>query len=78
MRDEVKRVVRERVGGIASLSVVAVVEKLPKTRSGKILRRTIRDFTVKPRHEVPVPSTIEDTTALDVIFDALKDHGLQA
>ena len=55
--------VRAEVGAIAALSRVDVVEGLPKTRSGKILRKTMRQLA--DGEPAPVPSTIEDVAILD-------------
>ncbi len=57
--------VRKEIGSIVVLKRVNVLEKLPKTRSGKILRATIRKII---HHEsFPMPPTIEDPTSLDVL-----------
>jgi propionyl-CoA synthetase len=61
--------VRTEVGPIASLQRVDVVSALPKTRSGKILRRTMREI-VDGKHPA-VPSTIEDATVLDALAPVL-------
>jgi propionyl-CoA synthetase len=55
--------VRSEVGAFAALSRVDVVAGLPKTRSGKILRRTMRQLA--DGVDAPVPSTIEDPAVLD-------------
>jgi len=55
--------VRERVGPVASFKTVAIVDALPKTRSGKTLRATIRKIADGERWSVP--PTIEDATVLD-------------
>ncbi|GAA4655970.1 propionyl-CoA synthetase [Streptomyces chumphonensis] len=55
--------VREHVGPIASLKRVDVVNRLPKTRSGKILRRAMRG--IADGREEPVPATIEDPEVLE-------------
>jgi propionyl-CoA synthetase len=55
--------VRAEVGPIASLSQIDVVNGLPKTRSGKILRKTMRQ--IADDGDAPVPSTIEDVGVLD-------------
>jgi propionyl-CoA synthetase len=60
---ELVALVRERIGPVAALRRVDVVPALPKTRSGKILRRTMRG--IADRREEPVPSTIEDPGVLD-------------
>ena len=54
---------RERVGPVASFKTVAIVDALPKTRSGKTLRATIRKIADGERWSVP--PTIEDATVLD-------------
>ncbi|HLZ37246.1 MAG TPA: propionyl-CoA synthetase [Mycobacteriales bacterium] len=65
--DEVSRelvqLVRKEIGAVAALRDVAVVPALPKTRSGKILRRSMRG--IADGRPEPVPSTIEDPTVLD-------------
>lgn len=58
-----KESIREKIGTIASLKNVYVVNRLPKTRSGKILRKTIRQIIDGERYQVP--STIDDPTVLD-------------
>jgi propionyl-CoA synthetase len=62
---ELKALVRERIGGIAALKRVDVVAGLPKTRSGKILRKTMRGIAAGT--DEPVPSTIEDPSVLDAL-----------
>ncbi|HEV2885616.1 MAG TPA: propionyl-CoA synthetase [Jatrophihabitans sp.] len=62
--------VRDEVGPIASLSRVDVVAGLPKTRSGKILRATMRQLA--DGAEPAVPSTIEDITVLDNLRTVLR------
>lgn len=66
---EVAQLVRDKVGAIASLSRVDVVPALPKTRSGKILRRTMRG--IADGRDEPVPSTIEDRDVLDALRPTL-------
>ncbi len=62
--------VRDEVGAIASLAGVDVVPGLPKTRSGKILRRTMRQLA--DGQDAPVPSTIEDAGVLDRLRPILR------
>jgi propionyl-CoA synthetase len=57
---ELVSLVRERIGPVASLKTVAIVDALPKTRSGKILRATMRHMA--DGEEWSVPPTIEDAT----------------
>jgi len=61
--------VRERIGALACFNRVIVVERLPKTRSGKILRVILRKMA--DGEPYTVPSTIEDPTALDDIAQHL-------
>jgi propionyl-CoA synthetase len=65
------RLVREQVGPVAALREIAVVPALPKTRSGKILRGTMRG--IADGRDVPVPSTIEDPAVLEALRPIL--HG---
>ena len=60
---ELVALVRERLGPVASFKTVAIVEALPKTRSGKTLRATIRK--IADGEDWTVPPTIEDETVLD-------------
>ncbi|AXH94904.1 propionyl-CoA synthetase [Ornithinimicrobium avium] len=62
--------VRDEVGAVAALRRVDVVEALPKTRSGKILRRTMRQ--IADGQEAQVPSTIEDRGVLDALEPVLR------
>ncbi|MEQ9501185.1 MAG: propionyl-CoA synthetase [Deltaproteobacteria bacterium] len=66
---ECKQRVRDRIGPIASLSHVLVVKRLPKTRSGKILRRTMRAIADEQPYDLP--ATIDDPAILDEISSAL-------
>ncbi len=70
LRAELGQRVREEVGAIATLQRVDVVAALPKTRSGKILRRTMRQLA--DGDEAPVPSTIEDPTVLEDLSGILR------
>ncbi|TQO20730.1 propionyl-CoA synthetase [Rhodoglobus vestalii] len=65
---ELVALVREVIGPVAAFRDVMVVERLPKTRSGKILRKTIRQ--IFDGEEVRIPPTIEDITVLDPLFVA--------
>jgi propionyl-CoA synthetase len=70
LRDELVALVRDQVGAVASLKDVAVVPALPKTRSGKILRKTMR--SIADGVDEPVPSTIDDATVLDTLRPVLR------
>ncbi|HSK90349.1 MAG TPA: propionyl-CoA synthetase [Euzebyales bacterium] len=69
LRSEVVAMVRDEVGPVAAFRDLRVVDRLPKTRSGKILRRTMR--RIADGQEYAVPSTIEDPGALDTIRAAV-------
>ncbi|MCA2223838.1 propionyl-CoA synthetase [Nonomuraea aurantiaca] len=66
---ELVALVRERIGPVAAFRRAVVVGRLPKTRSGKILRATMRDIAAG--RDYRAPSTIEDPAALTEIADAL-------
>ncbi len=70
LEEELVHLVREQVGPIASLKHVLVVPQLPKTRSGKILRRTMRALVDGEAFQVP--STIEDASVLDTIANRIE------
>jgi len=70
LRAELVQLVRDQVGAVASLRDVAVVPALPKTRSGKILRKTMRG--IADGLDEPVPSTIDDPTVLDALRPVLR------
>jgi propionyl-CoA synthetase len=67
------QMVREQMGAIACFKKAVVVERLPKTRSGKILRGTMRH--IADGEEYRVPSTIDDADILGEIEDAVQDIG---
>lgn len=70
LKKELVKKVREEVGPIAVIGDIVFVEKLPKTRSGKIMRRTIRDIMLdNPLGDI---STMEDQTAVEEIKSACK------
>jgi propionyl-CoA synthetase len=70
---ELIALVRDEVGAVAAFKDVQVVEALPKTRSGKILRKTMRE--IADGQEPHVPSTIEDAGVLDTLRPALRREG---
>jgi propionyl-CoA synthetase len=70
LRGELVQLVRDQVGAVASLRDVAVVPALPKTRSGKILRKTMRG--IADGADEPVPSTIDDPSVLDALRPVLR------
>jgi len=70
---ELVQMVRERIGPVASFRVATVVKRLPKTRSGKILRGTIKK--IADGVECRVPPTIDDPVILDEITADLSVLG---
>jgi propionyl-CoA synthetase len=62
---EVIAMVRDRIGPVASFKQARVVNRLPKTRSGKIVRGTIKKIADGVDYQIP--ATIEDATVLDEI-----------
>jgi propionyl-CoA synthetase len=73
LRSQLIELVRDQVGPVASFKVVDIVPGLPKTRSGKILRKTMRG--IADGADEPVPSTIEDPATLDAIRPILRGDG---
>ena len=65
--------VRERIGPVAVFKNAVVVDRLPKTRSGKILRGTMSK--IADNKEYRVPATIEDPLVLDELREALRSIG---
>lgn len=70
---ELVRMVRERIGPVAAFKDATVVKRLPKTRSGKILRGTIKK--IADGAEYKVPATIDDAAILGEIGDSLGKLG---
>ncbi len=66
---ELVRLVREKIGPVASFKTAHVVKALPKTRSGKILRGTMR--RIADGEPYKTPATIEDASVLDDIKETL-------
>ena len=69
---EAVRLVRERIGAVAAFKTAIVVGRLPKTRSGKILRATMR--SIADGEPYAVPATIDDPAILDEIGAALEQQ----
>ncbi|WP_410564592.1 propionyl-CoA synthetase [Amycolatopsis sp. cmx-4-61] len=70
LRDELVTMVRRDIGPVAAFRDVSIVDALPKTRSGKILRKTMR--AIADGRDEAVPSTIEDPSVLEAIRAALR------
>lgn len=71
---EVVRMVRDQIGPVAAFKSACIVERLPKTRSGKILRATM--CKIADGEEVKTPATIDDPLILDEVGAALRRIGL--
>ncbi len=70
---EVVQMVRERIGPVAAFKTATVVKRLPKTRSGKILRGTMKKIADGAPYRMP--ATIDDPAILDEITEALRANG---
>ena len=66
------KMVRDKIGPVAAFKVVIVIKRLPKTRSGKILRGTIRKIADKEDYKMP--ATIDDPGILDEITESLIEN----
>ena len=73
---EIVALVREKIGPVAAFKLAITVARLPKTRSGKILRGTMKK--IADAEPWSMPATIDDPAILDEIGSALKDHGVRA
>ena len=73
LQAELVKMVRNQIGPIACYRETSIVARLPKTRSGKILRGTMR--AISNGKEWRMPSTIDDPTVLDEITESLKNMG---
>lgn len=71
---EAVQLIRDRIGPVAAFKTAMVVKRLPKTRSGKILRGTMRK--IADGEEWTTPATIDDPAILDEITARLSENGL--
>lgn len=72
LQAELVQTIRNNIGAIACLKTLYVVPKLPKTRSGKILRRLIRQLL--QREDVAIPSTIDDPNSIEAIQQSIAEQ----
>lgn len=70
LQTEVVKDVRKEIGPVASFKNVLIVNRLPKTRSGKILRKLLRNIADKKEYKIP--STIDDVTIISEIEEVYK------
>ena len=68
--EELRNHVRKEIGAIAKPRQIMVVPELPKTRSGKIMRRLLKD--VAENREVGDVTTLADSTVMDLISDGIS------
>jgi propionyl-CoA synthetase len=73
---ECVKLVRDKIGAVAALRNVMAVARLPKTRSGKILRGTVR--SIADGADWKMPATIDDPAILDEMTEAMKARGIGA
>jgi propionyl-CoA synthetase len=71
---EIVALVRERIGAVAALKLVVTIKRLPKTRSGKILRAAMQK--IADNEPWTMPATIDDPAILDEIAAALWTRGI--
>ena len=71
---EIVALVRDKIGPVAAFKLAITVARLPKTRSGKILRGTIKK--IADDEPWTMPATIDDPAILDEIGAALKEQGV--
>lgn len=74
LESELAAMVREHIGGIAGFRKAIVVSRLPKTRSGKILRKLLRQIADGKPYSIP--STIDDPASIGEIEAVMRQHGL--
>ena len=74
LEEELVAMVRKDVGAFASFKRIVRVLRLPKTRSGKILRQVIRKIVDTKPYEIP--ATIDDPAILEEIADAFKENDI--
>jgi propionyl-CoA synthetase len=74
LQAELVAMVRKKIGAVACLKQTFIVERLPKTRSGKILRKLLRQ--IAEDQEFVMPSTIDDPASIDEIKIIMQKNGL--
>lgn len=74
IRNNIIQLVRHEIGPVAAFKEVLVVKRLPKTRSGKILRKLLRQLSDEVHYSIP--STIDDINIIDEIISVYKNHNI--
>jgi propionyl-CoA synthetase len=72
---EIVQRVRDQIGPVAAFKQAVIVQRLPKTRSGKILRRTMQ--SIVNRDDFTIPATIDDPAIIEEIADAVRIAGIK-
>ena len=73
VKEELVKMVRDRLGPVAFFKQALIIKRLPKTRSGKILRSTV--CKIADGEKFKMPATIDDPLILDEIKEALATIG---
>lgn len=76
LEHEIVHLVREKIGAVASLRNVIIMQRLPKTRSGKILRKLMRSIVDGDSYQIP--STIDDEAIVDELKTVLSEYKIGA
>ncbi|WP_339886770.1 acetate--CoA ligase [uncultured Flavobacterium sp.] len=76
LEHEIVQLVRTQIGAVASLRNVVVVERLPKTRSGKILRKLLRSIVDGTDYQIP--STIDDEAIIEEVKEEFQKYKIGA
>jgi propionyl-CoA synthetase len=71
---EIVHLIRDQIGAVACLRNVMIVQRLPKTRSGKILRKLLRNIVDKI--EFQIPSTIDEELIIDEITEVIEKYAV--
>ncbi len=74
IKKDIVQDVRHEIGAVASFKEVLVVNRLPKTRSGKILRKLLRNIADEQQYNIP--STIDDVTIIDEVKTVYQNHNI--
>ena len=74
IKKDIIKDVRHEIGAVASFKDVLVVNRLPKTRSGKILRKLLRNIADEQQYNIP--STIDDIAIIDEVKSVYQNHNI--
>lgn len=74
LQTDLVQMVRQKIGAVAAFKRAVIVDRLPKTRSGKVLRKIMR--AIADQKQFTPPSTIEDMTVLDELNNVMSSKGI--